>query len=211
MTEHPYVPTTLELPGYVAPEHSALTLCLVMGVAVSVVAGAAYAVLRQRVRGSELAAGVWFAVSGSMHSTFELYYVVYARTLAGRRDVVSSLWKEYAKSDSRYIAGATVVRVQEAATVAVVGPLCWLALWGIWSRRGWARDIGQLAASVLHVQGVLLYYGAELVGSEPGCRPEALYFYGYFVAANAAWLVVPLGLAASSMARMAAQMQKQEL
>ncbi|KAI9480070.1 hypothetical protein LPJ78_002404 [Coemansia sp. RSA 989] len=209
MTVHPYVPTALELPGYVAPEHSALALCLVMGVAVSVVTGAAYAVLRQRVRGGELAAGVWFAVSGSMHSTFELYYVAYARTLAARRDIVSSLWKEYAKSDSRYIAGAAVVRVQEAATVAVVGPLCWLALWGIWTRRGWARDIGQLAASVLHMQGVLLYYGAELVG-EPGCRPEAQYFYGYFVAANAAWLVVPLWLAGSSMARMAAQMRQMQ-
>ncbi|KAJ2310119.1 hypothetical protein IWW54_003363, partial [Coemansia sp. RSA 2705] len=207
---HPYLPTTLALPAYVPPEQSALALCAAMGAAVAAVLAAACVVLRRRgVSGGDLGAALWFVLSGSMHCTFELYYVVASSCpggIAARRDVAASLWKEYALSDSRYVAGAAAVRVQEAATVLVIGPLCWLAVAGICARRGCLRDLAQLAASVLHVQSVLLYYGAELAAPASACRPEPRYYYGYFVGANLPWLVVPLVLAARSAARISRQM-----
>ncbi|KAJ2344476.1 hypothetical protein GGF43_005446 [Coemansia sp. RSA 2618] len=211
---HPYVPASLDLPGYVAPEHGPLALCALMGVAVASVLALAYTILRHRVRGTELATALWFVLCGTMHCTFELYFVVHFRNLSARRDVVASMWKEYAKSDSRYMMGssegfaapAAAVLAQEASTVLVIGPLCWLAVYGVWTRRAAVRDLSQLAASVMHMQSVLLYFGAELAAHEPSCRPEPRYFYGYFVGANLPWLAVPLALAASSAARMRAQM-----
>ncbi|KAJ2271728.1 hypothetical protein J3F81_003350 [Coemansia sp. RSA 371] len=194
---HPYVPEWLDLAGYVAPEHGALELCAIMGTAVVLVLALAYTVLRRRVRGTELAAALWFVLCGTMHCTFELYFVLHYRGLAARRDVVASMWKEYAKSDSRYMQGGTgnfaPVLAQEASTVFV-------------TRRSAVRELSQLAASVMHMQSVLLYFGAELLAREPSCRPEPQYFYVYFVGANLPWLVVPLVLATSSVTRMRAQM-----
>ncbi|KAJ2194990.1 hypothetical protein IW144_003679 [Coemansia sp. RSA 522] len=194
---HPYVPEWLDLAGYVAPEHGALELCAIMGTAVVLVLALACTVLRRRVRGTELAAALWFVLCGTMHCTFELYFVLHYRGLAARRDVVASMWKEYAKSDSRYMQGGTgnfaPVLAQEASTVFV-------------TRRSAVRELSQLAASVMHMQSVLLYFGAELLAREPSCRPEPQYFYVYFVGANLPWLVVPLVLATSSVTRMRAQM-----
>ncbi|KAJ2288262.1 hypothetical protein IW141_004459 [Coemansia sp. RSA 355] len=194
---HPYVPEWLDLAGYVAPEHGALELCAIMGTAVVLVLALACTVLRRRVRGTELAAALWFVLCGTMHCTFELYFVLHYRGLAARRDVVASMWKEYAKSDSRYMQGGTgnfaPVLAQEASTVFV-------------TRRSAVRELSQLAASVMHMQSVLLYFGAELLAREPSCRPEPQYFYMYFVGANLPWLVVPLVLATSSVTRMRAQM-----
>ncbi|KAJ2433742.1 hypothetical protein IWW41_001885 [Coemansia sp. RSA 2522] len=132
---HPYVPEWLDLAGYVAPEHGALELCAIMGTAVVLVLALACTVLRRRVRGTELAAALWFVLCGTMHCTFELYFVLHYRGLAARRDVVASMWKEYAKSDSRYMQGGTgnfaPVLAQEASTVFVVGPLCWLTVYAM--------------------------------------------------------------------------------
>ncbi|KAJ2526141.1 hypothetical protein GGH19_002893 [Coemansia sp. RSA 1807] len=207
---HPYVPEWLDLAGYVAPEHGALELCAIMGTAVVLVLALACTVLRRRVRGTELAAALWFVLCGTMHCTFELYFVLHYRGLAARRDVVASMWKEYAKSDSRYMQGGTgnfaPVLAQEASTVFAVGPLCWLTVYAMWTRRSAVHELSQLAASVMHMQSVLLYFGAELLAREPSCRPEPQYFYMYFVGANLPWLVVPLVLATSSVTRMRAQM-----
>ncbi|KAJ2807929.1 hypothetical protein H4R21_000282 [Coemansia helicoidea] len=203
---HPYYPPSLELPGYVAPTRGAAALGLTMAAALGLLLAAADAALRRhrrRLARADRAAALWFVLCGALHCGFELYYLAHFRTLPATRDVVGEMWKEYAQSDSRYVAQSPVVRALETVTVAVVGPLCWAAAYGVWAGRAPVRHLAQLAASVLHVYSVVLYYGTELLAARAGrssCRPEALYFVGYFVLANLPWLVVPAWLAAASAA-----------
>jgi cholestenol delta-isomerase len=53
----------------------------------------------------------------------------------------------------------------------------------------------QTAVSIGHLYGVALYYGtcgfAEHMGGVSYSRPEALYYWGYYVGMNAPWAVVP--------------------
>ncbi|KAJ2612217.1 hypothetical protein H4S08_002792 [Coemansia sp. RSA 1365] len=150
---------------------------------------------------------MWFVLCGSMHSGFELYYLVHFRSIAGTQDILGDMWKEYAKSDSRYLSQSSMVLALETITVTVIGPLCWGAAYGIWSRRLTVRYLCQLAASVLHLYSVLVYYGTELLSPESNCRPEAQYFLGYFVLANLPWVLVPLYLAISSTSRICHSMR----
>ncbi|KAJ2804899.1 hypothetical protein H4R20_002320 [Coemansia guatemalensis] len=204
MHSHPYFPSSLELEGYVAPTWSAPALLITMGSAMGLLLSITYLTFsrKQHSRGhlsaSDVTAAMWFVLCGAMHSGFELYYLVHFRSLASTQDILGNMWKEYAKSDSRYLSQSSMVLSLETVTVTVIGPLCWGAAYGIWSRRLATRYLCQLAASVLHLYSVLLYYGTEFLSPEPNCRPEALYFFGYFVLANLPWLLVPLYLAITS-------------
>ncbi|KAJ2160161.1 hypothetical protein GGF46_002474 [Coemansia sp. RSA 552] len=199
MAVHPYYPRSLELDGYVEPSHGLGVLLATMGAAIAAVAGVTHAAFGWRgVTRADRMAAQWFAVNGALHMVFELYFLVHFDDMAGRRDIVGSLWKEYAKGDSRYLARSAQVRMLETVTVGVVGPLCWAVVGAIWTRRAAVRDLAQLTASVLHVYSLALYGGTEVLGAESNSRPEALYYWGYFVGANAPWLVVPLWLAAGS-------------
>ncbi|KAJ2717165.1 hypothetical protein H4R19_000109 [Coemansia spiralis] len=204
---HPYHPPSLELDGYVAPTHGAAALGLMMAAALAVLLAAADAALRRRhprLARADRAAALWFVLCGALHCGFELYYLAHFRTILATHDVVGQMWKEYAKSDSRYVAQSSVVRALETVTVAAVGPLCWTAAYGVWTERAATRHLAQLAASVLHAYSVVLYYGTELLAARAGrssCRPEALYFVGYFLLANLPWLVVPVWLGVASATR----------
>ncbi|KAJ2743663.1 hypothetical protein GGI20_003583 [Coemansia sp. BCRC 34301] len=201
---HPYFPQSLELSGYTPPTQSPLALVSVMGGALGTVLACTYfAFSSRRICGNVLGrsdrlAAMWFVLCAALHCIYELYYLVHFRTLAATGDILASTWKEYAKSDSRYLAQAPLVFALEAITVAVTGPLCLVAAYGIWVQSPGARHIAQLCASVLHLYSVALYFGTELVAAESSCRPEALYYYGYFIAMNAPWVVVPLMLAVQS-------------
>ncbi|KAJ2894911.1 hypothetical protein IWW38_002446 [Coemansia aciculifera] len=201
---HPYFPQSLELSGYTPPTQTPLTLVLVMGSGLGAVLVGTYALFsRQRICGAALGlldrlAATWFVLCGALHCVYELYYLLHFRTLASAEDVLASTWKEYAKSDSRYLAQVPLVFALETITVTVTGPLCLVAAHAIWNQSLGQRHIAQLSASVLHLYSVALYFGTELIAAESGCRPEPLYYYGYFIAMNAPWVVVPLALAIQS-------------
>ncbi|KAI8326090.1 Emopamil-binding protein, partial [Martensiomyces pterosporus] len=199
---HPYYPESLVLDGYVEPTQSPLQLVLAIGGALALVLLASYALLfarkaSPRLRPSERAVCMWFVLCGSLHCVFELHYLLHFTTIQASTDLLSSMWKEYAKSDSRYLAQVPLVFALESITVCFVGPLCWLTVHHIHTNAP-LRHVCQLAVSLLHVYSVVLYYGTEFVSAESSCRPEPLYYYGYFIAMNAPWLVVPLCLAIAS-------------
>ncbi|KAJ2082457.1 hypothetical protein H4R24_001556 [Coemansia sp. RSA 988] len=210
---HPYFPPSLELEGYIAPTWSASALLTTMGCAVGLLLATTYLAFsqKQHSRGplpvADVAAAMWFVLCGTMHTGFELYYLVHFRSIASTQDILGNMWKEYAKSDSRYLSQSSMVLTLETITVAVIGPLCWGAAYGIWSQRLAVRYLCQLTASMLHLYSVLLYYGTELLSPEPNCRPEALYFFGYFVLANLPWLLVPLYLAITSTSKICDSMR----
>ncbi|KAJ2664029.1 hypothetical protein IWW48_001041 [Coemansia sp. RSA 1200] len=208
---HPYYPPTLELPGYAEPTHTTSALVLTMGASISVLillASRLYWTKHNNTVGGggiplpDRLAALWFVVCGALHAVFELYYIVHSATLAQEQSLVADMWKEYALSDSRYVAATPMVRALESVTVLVTGPLCWTVAYAIWSGKTHhypVRHLAQLSASLLHLYSVIIYYGTELMGSTvSNCRPERIYYYGYFVAMNLPWLLVPLVLGVAS-------------
>ncbi|KAJ2832977.1 hypothetical protein GGI24_001016 [Coemansia furcata] len=219
--QHPYFPQSLELDGYTPPTQSPLALVSVMGSALGAILACTYALFAsRRIRGralkrSDQLVAIWFVLCAALHCVYELYYLLHFRTLVVTQDILASTWKEYAKSDSRYLAQVPLVFALETITVTVTGPLClvsaygiWLkfltgplclvSAYGIWSQSLGVRHIAQLCASVLHLYSVGLYFGTEIIATESSCRPEALYYYGYFIAMNAPWGLVPLVLVTQS-------------
>jgi cholestenol delta-isomerase len=55
-------------------------------------------------------------VAGSLHLFFEGYFVLNHEVMVGGQDLFAMLWKEYAKSDSRYLSGDTLVLCMEGLT-----------------------------------------------------------------------------------------------
>jgi cholestenol Delta-isomerase len=129
------------------------------------------------------------------------YLVWNAGTLASDQSIIGQLWKEYALSDSRYLTGDTQILVLETLAACVLGPLCFLAAKD--TVEGIPRSaITQTIVAVMHLYGVSIYYATSLVELSQGVsysRPEPLYFWGYFVAFNAPWIIVPSGKLAGIM------------
>ncbi|KAJ1667380.1 hypothetical protein IW140_000907 [Coemansia sp. RSA 1813] len=198
---HPYYPLTLDLPGYTKPTHSTTALVSTMGASIGVLLAAtfyAYTAKRRRIELSQRLTALWFVMCGALHSLFELYYLVQYRTLAQEQSIVADMWKEYALSDSRYLSAVPMVRTLETITVLVTAPLCWTVAYAIWTDMHAIRHLAQLSASLLHLYSVVIYYGTEFMSPASNCRPEHIYYYGYFVAMNIPWLLVPVLLGVSS-------------
>jgi cholestenol delta-isomerase len=48
-----------------------------------------------------------------------------------------------------------------------------------------------LVTSLGQIYGLVLYYWTSLLEGFPHSRPEALYFWGYFVGINFLWAIIP--------------------
>ncbi len=93
----------------------------------------------------------------------------------------------------------------EAVTVITWGPLSLLTAYLTATtsnkktdQKGLAtRHLLQFAVSTGHLYGVVLYYGTcgfvEHMHGLSYSRPEAVYYWGYYVGMNAPWVVVPFG------------------
>jgi cholestenol Delta-isomerase len=55
--------------------------------------------------------------AGSLHCFFEGYFVTHYTRMGGAQDIFGQLWKEYARSDSRYLTSDAFVVSIEALTV----------------------------------------------------------------------------------------------
>ena len=77
--------------------------------------------------------------------------------------------------------------------MVVWGPLCFLTAWLTARNSVWRVPVQSLV-SVGHLVSCGLYFVSVLVvAEEEYSRPEAVYFWGYFVGLNAVWIVVPAG------------------
>ncbi len=78
----------------------------------------------------------------------------------------------------------------------MLGPLCFLAAFD--TVQGIPQSaITQTIAAAMHLYGATVYYATGLVGLSKGVsysRPEPLYFWVYFVAFNAPWIIIPAGM-----------------
>ncbi|KDD76356.1 emopamil binding protein [Helicosporidium sp. ATCC 50920] len=100
------------------------------------------------------------------------------------------LGREYAKADSRYATRDTFIIGMEAVTAFVWGPICLALVHGILSRKIW-RYTMMIIVSLGQIYGDVLYYATCFMEGLVHSRPEALYFWIYFIFVNAIWIVVP--------------------
>lgn len=131
-----------------------------------------------------------------MHCFFEGYFVLNQSVLTQKHDLFAQLWKEYSLSDSRYLTGDPLVLAAEVVTVLFWGPLSYIAAICILRSNSWRHPV-QAIVSLAHIYGDTLYISTsliELFGKNISySRPEALYFWFYFLFLNGIWLVIPSG------------------
>lgn len=196
MANHPYYPLDLELSGYTDNTIGLVTLLLGFSAGASVILGTALLLSRRyrpSISGLDQCLVLWFVLSGSLHCFFEGYFILNHPHMPAMQDFFGQLWKEYAKSDSRYLAADSLVLTLETITVFVWGPLSLLTSWFIVSDSPYRLPF-QALVSTGHLFSDTLYYVTSILDMEKGVlhsRPEALYFWGYFVVMNAFWIVVP--------------------
>lgn len=136
----------------------------------------------------------WCLISGTIHVVLEGYFVVFHKSLRFRTDLLAQIWKEYAKSDSRYLDSDVGLVTIEIITAFLFGP--WLlktALKIYRNKNEMSYAPSLLIISTGQLYGTIMYF-AESIRFNP--YPYSPYcssnFYVYFVLFNLPWLIVPI-------------------
>ncbi|KAJ4360127.1 uncharacterized protein N0V89_000687 [Didymosphaeria variabile] len=194
--KHPYFPAESTIAGYLANEYNTLELVSLFAAGCTVIFSLTYLTVK-KVRPtlplSDLVVILWFTLCGFIHLFFEGYYAYNFRTIGGHQDLFGQLWKEYSLSDSRYLTADSAfaawgpLSFLTAALIAVDHPL---------------RHSFQIIVSLGQLYGDVLYYATSLFDEAmlglTYSRPEAAYYWGYFVLMNAFWIVIPFILICKS-------------
>jgi cholestenol Delta-isomerase len=196
---HPYYPLDAEIVGYAANEWSVPALLGVFFGVCAALFSATFFVAKKinpALRKDELITIMWFVLSGSIHVFFEGYYAANWATLGSKQTLIGQMWKEYAFSDSRYLTRNTMVLCMEAMTAMCWGPGCLLIAWYIITNNPLRYPV-QLVVSVGQFYGDALYYATSFfdhyVMGVSYSRPEAVYYWCYFILMNLFWIVIPGG------------------
>lgn len=116
-------------------------------------------------------------------------------------DIFGELWKEYSKSDSRYLTQDSFVVCMESITALFWGPMSFACAYFIATDHP-LRHPFQMIISLGQLYGDVLYYATctfdKIVEKLVYCRPEDYYFYCYYILMNAFWIVIPLFLLVKS-------------
>jgi cholestenol Delta-isomerase len=114
--------------------------------------------------------------------------------MAGQQDFFGQLWKEYSMSDSRYLTSDPFVLCMETVTAFMWGPLSFITAGLIVADSPYRFPI-QALVSTGQFYGDLLYYCTnyfnEIYFGVSYSRPEAYYFYGYYIFMNIFWIIIP--------------------
>ena len=139
----------------------------------------------------------WFLICGCIHMVLEGYFVVGASWIPHCSSLLSQIWKEYAKSDSRYMVKDSTVWGIEMITAFLEGPACFWTVYALLRSKPY-RHVLQLLISVGQLYGVVLYYLTAIMDGDIYSDSRAYYYWGYFVLMNLPWVVVPSILIVSS-------------
>ncbi|KAJ9638421.1 hypothetical protein H2199_007110 [Coniosporium tulheliwenetii] len=138
---------------------------------------------------------MWFVLSGCIHFFFEGYYAYNFRAMGGRQDLFGQLWKEYAYSDSRYLTQNAFVMCMESITAICWGPLSFIVAHLITTEHPLRHPL-QAIVSLGQLYGDVLYYATSMFDhyylERSYWRPEAYYYWCYYVFMNLFWIVIPL-------------------
>ena len=122
------------------------------------------------------------------------YFAYHTSAMPARTDLFGQLWKEYAKSDRRYMTRDSFTVCMETVTAVAWGPLSFVISWLVMKDHPLRHPL-QIAVSLGQMYGDVLYYAIfffdESVYGAVYCRPESFYFWAYFVMLNGFWIVIP--------------------
>ncbi|KAJ0101303.1 hypothetical protein Patl1_05634 [Pistacia atlantica] len=190
---HPYAPRDLNLEDYVPNFLSQSTILAVYGIASLLVVFLIWILSGRSSKISKIDRWLmcWWAFTGLTHLILEGYFAFspefykdksgcYLAELAG---------KEYSKGDSRYAARDAGVVAVEGLTAVLEGPASLLAVIAIAKGKSYSYIL-QLAISLGQLYGTAVYFiTSYLEGDKFAASPY--YYYAYYVAANASWVVIP--------------------
>ncbi|GES96655.1 EBP domain-containing protein [Rhizophagus clarus] len=192
LPKHPYYPRNLELPNFTEKTHSMeYSLGIFSVIAITVVLISTLIIYQKsNISKANKIAFVWFIITGSIHMFLEGYFAYFHETMQSDNSLLGQLWKEYSLSDSRYLSSDPFVVNMERITAIFGGTGAYLAAIGI--HQEWpSRHVIQFATSLGQIYGLVLYYWTSLFEGFPHSRPEALYFWGYFLGINFLWFLIP--------------------
>ncbi|KAF2641934.1 EBDP4, emopamil-binding protein [Massarina eburnea CBS 473.64] len=195
---HPYYPVEAVVVDYVANKWNTFELCSLFASGCAVIFVITFALVkkvRPNVSASDLSVIMWFVLCGFIHFFFEGYFAYNFRNMGRMQDLFGQLWKEYSLSDSRYLTQDAFVLCMETITAVAWGPLSFVTA-GLIATDHPLRYPLQIIVSLGQFYGDILYYATSMFDhyllGKAYCRPEAAYFWGYFVLMNAFWIVIPL-------------------
>jgi len=194
---HPYYPLDLEMPNYVPNKWDTATLLSSFSTGITLLLSFTYVLViktRPQLPRTDLLTVMWFVMCGCIHIFFEGYFIANFNHMGSTNDLFGQLWKEYSLSDSRYLTQSPLVFCIESITVSIFGPLSLIAAYMV-AKNHSLRYPFQAIVSIGHLYSDVLYYAtsffdAWVMGRE-NSRPEAKYFWVYFIGMNAAWILVP--------------------
>ncbi|XP_064633235.1 3-beta-hydroxysteroid-Delta(8),Delta(7)-isomerase-like [Lineus longissimus] len=194
--QHPYFPIDLDLPHYEENTKDVLEILAIFGVVVVVTMTATWwyvsGIKRPKFSFLDKLKLCWFVSCVLIHIVIEGYFSLNHRTLAGSQTFLAQLWKEYGKSDSRYISSDNFTVSMETITAFVDGPLCLLTALAFIKNRP-DRYVFQLIVSMMQLYGDVLYFMTECRDDfQHGELWHPLYFWFYFVFMNIWWIIVPI-------------------
>ncbi|KAG8431225.1 hypothetical protein GDO86_019221 [Hymenochirus boettgeri] len=136
---------------------------------------------------------VWLFYDAVVHFTLEgpFVYLSLAGTVATSDSVLSLLWKEYGKADTRWLhADPTVVSI-EILTVVLDGLLALVLVYAIIKDK-YYRHFIQITLCVCELYGGWMTFCPDwLIGSPNLNTSNWLYLWVYLVFFNGIWVIVP--------------------
>lgn len=197
MDPHPYYPPNLALLDFISNDIPVSFLIFAFAsasVAVLWCTSVLARVVRPSISNSQRWMAMWFMLCGCIHFFFEGYFAINNAHMPTRTHLFGQLWKEYAKSDRRYITRDSFIVCMETVTAFCWGPLSFLISWLIIKDNPLRHSL-QIIVSMGQLYGDVLYYATfffdESIYSAVYCRPEAIYFWVYFITLNGFWIVIP--------------------
>lgn len=192
MAQHPYVPETLELPGFTPITYTATQLFLGYGLSslATILLVWFLSGRSRRFLGVERLLMCWWAFTGLTHLVLEGYFVFTPDFYKKPAPVfLAEVWKEYSRGDSRYAARDSTVVVIEGITAVLEGPASLLAVYAIANRSAYRHPL-QLSVCLGQLYGCIVYFLTTwLDGKEFAARP--IYFWFYYIFMNFIWVVIP--------------------
>jgi cholestenol delta-isomerase len=188
----PYYPKSLVINGFLPQSIPAEKILLAFGlglVGLQLLFSILYA--RGSHKKGSYGVALWFFTCGIIHSFVEGYFVYYNKSIASKDSFMANVWKEYAKSDSRYMTSDATVVMIEAITAYLWGPLCFYTAY-LCYKNNQMRHFLQVLIVFGQLYGDIVYYGSTLLTGSIHCHPDPYYFWFYFVFMNSLWIIFPV-------------------
>ncbi|XP_057965928.1 probable 3-beta-hydroxysteroid-Delta(8),Delta(7)-isomerase [Malania oleifera] len=189
---HPYVPGDLFLPDFVPGFLSQSAIVGVYALSSLLVISLIWILSGRLPKTTKIDRLLlcWWAFTGLTHIIIEGYFVFSPEFYKEKTACyLAEVWKEYSKGDSRYAARDAGVVTVEGITVVLEGPASLLAMYAIATKKSYSHIL-QFAISLGQLYGTAVYFITSLLeGDNYAASPY--YYYAYYIAANASWVVIP--------------------